>query len=137
EDRDVVARHGADLSSGIQPADFEAECIAVMPLRPLHVVNGELRRGMSERRPRCLRVHGNLPRVLRCITIMFANTTCQKPRSVQASANRCSSSLSQSARECRVLQPIEKASSNRECTLDSPNRCTCGTATSSLVPGTR
>ena len=39
-----------------------------MPLRPLHVLNGELRRGMSERRSQFLLVHGNLPRVLRCIT---------------------------------------------------------------------
>src|SRR3989442_802988 len=60
EDRDVVTRDGTDISSWVEPTDLEAECIAVMLLCPLHVLNWELRRGMSERRPQFLLVHGNL-----------------------------------------------------------------------------
>src|SRR4029077_6349656 len=60
EDRDVVTRDRTDISTWVEPTDLEAERIAVMLLRPLHVLHRELRRGMSERGPQFLLVHGNL-----------------------------------------------------------------------------
>jgi hypothetical protein len=51
EDRaDAVARDGADATSWLQPTDLEAEGIAIVALGALHVVDRELRRGMSELR---------------------------------------------------------------------------------------
>src|SRR5262245_1314459 len=43
EDRDVVTRNGTDVFSGVEPTDLEAECVPVMPLSPLHVLNRQLR----------------------------------------------------------------------------------------------
>jgi hypothetical protein len=57
ENRDVSARDSADIASGIQPTNLEAERIAVVLLGSLHVLNREFRRGMAERRSQLLLIH--------------------------------------------------------------------------------
>ena len=42
ENHDVIARYGAKIASSHDPADLEAERIAIMPLRPPHVFNRKL-----------------------------------------------------------------------------------------------
>ena len=44
ENRGVVTRDGADISSRLEPTDLESECITVVPLSPFDVFNGEFRR---------------------------------------------------------------------------------------------
>lgn len=65
EDGDVISRNGTEISSRVEPPDLKTECVAVMLLSPLYVLDWKFRRGMSERRPYSCFVHGNLPRVLR------------------------------------------------------------------------
>ena len=60
ENRDVIARDGADIASWIQPSNLNAERIAVMLLSPLHVLNRELRRGMGEGRSQLLLIRDSL-----------------------------------------------------------------------------
>src|SRR5262249_2623572 len=52
EDREVVTRNSTDISAGLEPSNLKAQCIPVVSLRTLHVLHGELRRGMSELRAR-------------------------------------------------------------------------------------
>jgi hypothetical protein len=63
EDREVVAGHGADFSPGVEPADFESEHVAVVPLSSLHILDRKLRRRMTELRPQLLLAHDILQNV--------------------------------------------------------------------------
>ena len=64
ENHGVVARDGADIASRILPTNLEAECVAVMLLSSLHVLNREFRRGLPERRSHLRLVHDTL--LFRC-----------------------------------------------------------------------
>ena len=79
ENRDVIARDGADIATWIQPTNLEAERIAVVPLRALHVLNRELWHGWGERRSRRLLIHDSLLSGQRPRESMHAANTVENP----------------------------------------------------------
>ena len=50
------------IATDLEPTDLEAECISVVMLSALYVLNGKLGRRMGELRPEFFLLHGNLPR---------------------------------------------------------------------------
>jgi hypothetical protein len=50
ENREIIPRDCTDFVVRQKPTNLEAECVAVMLLSPLHVLNRKLRRGMTEAR---------------------------------------------------------------------------------------